>query len=143
MDKFQGKFRISSIRLSNWDYGWNGIYFITICTNQRIPFLGKISEAKMELSPIGYHAFNDWMEIPNHFKFIELDSFIIMPNHVHGILQFDKDYDGRYELKPLTGTNRQFNQGKSTLSSVIGAYKSAVSKHVHLINLNFKWQERF
>lgn len=85
-NKFQNKYRIPSTRLQTWDYSNNGAYFITICTQNRNHFFGNIQNGIMQLSEIGKLAEQYWVEIPNHFPFIELGNFVIMPNHVHGIL---------------------------------------------------------
>lgn len=99
MDRFQNKYLIPSARLQNWDYGSNGAYFITICTKNRECYFGEImnnvpepstNERTMQLSEIGKLAEQFWLEIPNHFSFIELGNFVVMPNHVHGILIIDK-----------------------------------------------------
>lgn len=83
-DKFQNKYRVPSTRLQNWDYRWNGAYFITICTQNRNCFFGEIDNGKMQLLPVGIIADLLWHEIKNHAKNIELDAFVVMPNHVHG-----------------------------------------------------------
>jgi len=80
------KYRIGSKRLKGYDYTSPGKYFITICTKNKIPYFGKIENGEMELSYCGEIAEKFWLEIPNHFPLIELDEFIIMPNHMHGIL---------------------------------------------------------
>jgi len=85
-DKFLNKYRIPSARLQTWDYGNDGAYYITICTNGRIQYFGEITCGEMILNGTGKLAERFWSEIPNHFPFIELDNFVIMPNHVHGIL---------------------------------------------------------
>jgi len=86
MDKFRNKYRIPSARLQPWDYRWAGAYFITICTANRIHYLGEIENRKMVLSPIGVLADVFWHEIKNHAQNVELGAFVVMPNHVHGIL---------------------------------------------------------
>ena len=88
-DKFQNKYRIPSARLQNWDYGSEGNYFITICTHSRKNYFGEIMP-DMNLSSIGELAARYWLEIPTHFPFIELGNFVVMPNHVHGILIIHK-----------------------------------------------------
>jgi len=150
MERFHDKYRIPSTRLQNWNYGWNGIYFITLCTAGHEQSLGNISTGKMSLSEIGQIAQSYWFEIPQHFEFIELDAFVVMPNHIHGILIISKKDDGRYDPSPINpppylsqGQNRFRNQGKNTLFSIIGSYKSIVSKHAHRIYQGFDWQERF
>lgn len=84
--KFQNKYRIESARLHNWDYRSDGSYFITICTKNRDHFFGDIQNGNMILTEIGQLAYQFWKEIPDHFSSIELGNFVIMPNHVHGIL---------------------------------------------------------
>lgn len=88
--KYQNKYRIASIRAQWWDYGWNGAYFITICTKNREHFFGEIKNKKMILSPLGAIADVLWHGIPHHSKFAELGDFVVMPNHIHGILIIDK-----------------------------------------------------
>ena len=85
-EKFQNKYRIPSARLQYWDYGWNAAYFITICTKDRACVFGEIKNGSMNLSGIGIIADVLWYEIKNHAKDIELGEFIVMPNHIHGII---------------------------------------------------------
>ena len=87
MKKFNNKYRIPSARLQNWDYGNNGAYFITICTKNRICFFGEGLHEKIET---GIIAEKIWFEIPKHFPFVELDRFVVMPNHIHGIIIINK-----------------------------------------------------
>lgn len=179
MDKFKNKYRIQSTRLQNWDYGWNAGYFVTICTANRECYFGEIQNNKMVLSKLGVIADILWFEIENHAQNVELDAFVVMPNHIHGIIvlnnfildddktkiddvddcetnDFDTNVGTRHALslqspKPpqptssvqIIGQQRFQNQGKNTLSSIIGAYKSAVSKHAHRLGFDFAWQSRF
>lgn len=84
--KFQHKYRIPSARLQQWNYGWDAAYFITICTRDRECFFGSVVNAVMHLSAIGIIADVLWYEIKNHAKNIELGEFVVMPNHIHGIV---------------------------------------------------------
>ncbi len=90
MDKFQNKYRIPSARLQTWDYASKGSYFITICTKNREHYFGEIVDGisgfEMQLNAIGELAEQFWVEIPIHFPFITLGNFVVMPNHIHGIL---------------------------------------------------------
>jgi len=86
MDKYQNKYRIGSARLKKWDYRNDATYFITICTQGRECFFGGITDGKMNLSAIGIIADVLWYEITNHAKNVELGAFVVMPNHIHGIL---------------------------------------------------------
>ena len=159
-EKFKGKYRIASARLQSWDYGSDGIYFITVCTGDRNHFFGEITQDKMVLSHIGIIADVLWYEIKNHAKNIELGEFVVMPNHVHGILILDNPGDHHYSDKPRRdkaclvsttngidrnsiGKNRFQNQGKNTISSIVGGYKSAVTKHARRLGFDFYWQSRF
>jgi REP element-mobilizing transposase RayT len=85
-DKFKNRYRIPSARLLNWDYSSNAAYIITICTADRKHYLGTIVNTKMKLSSIGEFAYKCWLETPNHFPHFYLEEFVVMPNHVHGIL---------------------------------------------------------
>ena len=80
-----------TIRLKNYDYSKAGLYFITICTQNRDCMFGEITDGKMELSRIGKMAEKSWLEIPQHFPQVVLHDFVIMPNHVHGIIEITTD----------------------------------------------------
>ena len=75
-----------SIRLPEYDYSQAGAYFITICTHQREYIFGNIVDGEMKLNELGQIAFEQWQQIPERFGSIELDAFVIMPNHIHGII---------------------------------------------------------
>ena len=92
-DRYKNKYRIPSARWSEWDYGSNAAYFVTICTAHRERFFGEIVQGEMQLSEIGLIAQEYWLRIPSHFPFVVLDAFVIMPNHVHGIIVINK-HDG-------------------------------------------------
>jgi len=85
-EKFRNRYRIPSARLQSWNYSWNGAYFITICTQDKKHYFGEIADRRMQLSHIGILADILWYEIKSHAKNTELGEYIIMPNHVHGIL---------------------------------------------------------
>ena len=130
-------------RLQTWNYGWPGVYFITICTKNRIHYFGEIENGKMILSPVGVIADILWYEIKNHAKNVELGAFVVMPNHVHGIITITANpargpgVGTGHALSALSGT------GKNTISSMVGGYKSAVSKHAHRLGYEMEWQARF
>ena len=90
MKKFQNKYRIPSARLQSWDYGSDGYYFITICTAHMEHYFGEIHDGEMIHNELGKIADKYWEEIPVHFPFVELGNYVVMPNHVHGILIIDK-----------------------------------------------------
>lgn len=182
MDRFQNKYRILSSRLQNWDYCWAGAYFITICTKDRENYFGNITKGEMQLSGAGILGNVFWYEIKNHAKNVELGAFVVMPNHVHGILilngengngnnnvidigngnnmgnvvgnvetghalslqpQPQPQSQSSHQTEKTIGQQRFQNIGKNTVSSIIGSYKSAVTKHANRLGYELKWQERF
>lgn len=157
-DKFQNKYRIPSARLPNWDYRWNAAYFVTICTQNRECYFGNVVNDKMQLSEIGHIAQSYWQEIPKHFPFVLLDAFIIMPNHMHGIIVIDKQDNAIVEtlqvktlqVKTLHATSLPIpkkmafiSPKQGSLSTIIRSYKSAVTKNARQIHADFAWQSRF
>ena len=180
VEKFRNKYRIPSARLQNWNYGWNAVYFVTICTKNREHYFGSINNECITLSNVGVIANLLWHEIKSHAKNITLGEFVVMPNHVHGILMIsgndeniaigndengDENGDGDVEtrhalslqsqsqsqsskscsiiIQKTIGQQRFQNQGRNTLSSIVGSYKSAVTKHAHRLGFAFEWQPRF
>jgi len=79
----------------------NAAYFITICTAKRKHYFGQITNGKMNLSEQGKMANQYWIEIPDHFSFVFLDEFVVMPNHMHGIIIIDKP--GNNDIENVTG----------------------------------------
>ncbi len=78
-----------AFRLREYDYSQDGYYFVTACTKNRKCFFGKITGGKMVLNAIGQIAREFWLKIPGHFPFVQLGNFVVMPNHIHGIIIID------------------------------------------------------
>ena len=134
MSKFKNKYRNESTRLKNWDYGSNGNYFVTICTKNMehyfgdiarivpiVPFVGMQNFASLQTeqsgqlcehhyTQIGQIAFDFWKEIPNHFPFVILDEFIIMPNHVHGIIAINKTVHEKWQPNKFGPQSQNLDQ---------------------------------
>lgn len=85
-EKYQNRYRIASARAAWWDYSRDGAYFVTICTDQRVHCFGHIDNGTMHLSPEGQLARDTWLLIPEQFDFADLAAFVIMPDHLHGII---------------------------------------------------------
>src|SRR3989338_9055167 len=83
---FKNKYRIKSTRLKHWDYSSDGGYFVTICTKNRECVFGDIKNGEMELSIIGKIVSDEWIKTKNIRKNVELDEWVIMPDHFHGIV---------------------------------------------------------
>jgi putative transposase len=75
-----------SIRLKGYDYAQPGAYFVTICVRERECALGDVKDGKMALSDAGHIVQACWDDLPTHYPHVELDAFIVMPNHVHGVI---------------------------------------------------------
>ncbi len=121
-------------RLKNYNYSRNGWYFITICTKNRTKFFGKIvgtgHDRSMILNKCGEIVKQCWLEIPNHFRNVLLDEYIIMPNHVHGIVIIRNNHSTpQYQKLPV----------------IVGSFKSATSKYIRQFKNynNFSWQKSF
>ncbi|BDD11929.1 hypothetical protein FUAX_43610 (plasmid) [Fulvitalea axinellae] len=143
-DKFRNKYRIPSTRLQQWDYRWNASYFVTICTQNKAHYFGDVRNGNMSLSPVGVLADILWHETIYHAQSIELGAFVVMPNHIHGILTLGKGRVQDDKPKAICpGQARHGNVEANSLSSIIGSYKSAVSKHARRMGLEFAWQPRF
>jgi len=111
----------------------------------------------MELSSVGVLADVFWHEIPHHAQNVELGAFVVMLNHVHGILILNSDTVAVETVETghalfllflhdaeLTPEQQLFrNQGKNTISSIAGSYKSAVTKHANRLGFESGWQVRF
>lgn len=91
MTLYKNKYRSESARAQWWDYGWAAAYFVTICTKDRRHYFGEVNDGKMNLTPVGAIADVLWYEIKNHANHVELDEFVVMPNHIHGILVLNID----------------------------------------------------
>ena len=125
-------------RLRNYDYSQNGMYFITICAKDRFECFGEIKNGRMILNNPGKIAENLFLKIPNHFSSAFLDEFVIMSNHIHGIIEINV---GNAYMRSL-----QSDRSKMLLSKVIHGYKSSVTREFNRLkkyNVDFKWQKSF
>jgi len=151
MEKFKNKYTIKSSRLQGYDYSQNGMYFVTICTKDREHFFGEVKNETMNLSDVGKIANQFWQEIPKHFPFVNLDEFIVMPNHMHGIIEICNESNAcRDEALPRLYSGRypkmsEISPKPKSLSVIIGSFKSVVSKisNKKSSNIYFYWQSRF
>jgi putative transposase len=139
-------------RMKKWDYSSNGWYFITICVHQHKCVFGNISNKKMNCNNWGKIAHECWQQIPIHFPDVEIEQFVIMPNHVHGIvvLKNDKMNDNVgnkyiYSLTKKETTKKLKHRNMMQLSKIIATYKAAVTRKINKIpsNYYFKWQSSF
>lgn len=157
MGKSHHTYRNVSLRAQWWDYGWEGAYFITICTKDRRHFFGEIQKGKMKLSAAGILAETFWKAIPHHFEGVELGEFVIMPDHMHGILILVGSVVGsmgivesRLIATPqsppqkaggITGMKNPMLH--NNVSRMIRWYKSRCSFEIRKEDPGFGWQSRF
>jgi len=100
MKKFKDKYNIKSMRAAWHDYGADGLYFITIHTAGPSFYFGDVRNKKTILSDSGLISKKCWLEIPIHFPYARLGEFIIMPNHIHGIIKIQKEPKNAKTISP-------------------------------------------
>ncbi|MFH1395246.1 MAG: transposase [Candidatus Omnitrophota bacterium] len=125
-------------RLKKYDYSLAGYYYVTLCTHGRREIFGGIENYEMKINQYGKIVERVWLQIPEHCSNVELGEFIVMPNHIHGIMIINNP----------VGTGHALSSNKNTknnnLSVIIGSFKSAASKQINqLNNMSFKWQRSF
>lgn len=121
-----------SIRLKGYDYASGGAYFVTIVTQGRACVFGEIFNEEMHLNEYGVIVQKWWNEIRIHFPNVETDVFVIMPNHVHGIITINDESRGEV-LSPHNEQNQNYPRS-STLGQIIAYFKYQSSKEVNFID---------
>ncbi len=123
-----------SLRLPWYDYSSKGAYFVTINSHHRKPLFGEIQNGKMILSKAGIIAVHQWRKIPKYMPNVEIDQFVIMPDHMHGIIIFTNHivHAGAVHEPPLHEPHPQPRRIMG-LPRIIGHYKMISSKHINLL----------
>ena len=122
-------YRRRSIRLPRFDYTQQGAYFVTMCTLNRDCLFGEIVNREMRLNDIGRVAQMMWEEIPTHFPQVETDAYVVMPNHVHGVIVIAGPNVGVSHASPLP--QRPSGPPRRSIGAIVGSYKSAVSRRIN------------
>ncbi|HRP02760.1 MAG TPA: transposase [Candidatus Kapabacteria bacterium] len=121
-----------SIRLKGYDYAQAGLYFITICCQNRANLFGHIENGKMILNDAGIMVENEWLKLPERYKNIQLHEYVVMPNHFHAILEINTQNENI-----TVGATKN-----KTVGDMVGAFQSIVTvKYIHGVKQN-NW-ERF
>ena len=160
-EKYQGKYRIASARASWHDYRC-GTYFVTICTKDREHYFGEIENdengnQRMKLSQIGEIADECWRAIPQHFPHVQIPLWVVMPDHIHGIVIIDdfvetqniaslhdNETDQTQNFASLHDNEpNKFGPQSKNLASVIRGFKIGVTKFARQNNIPFAWQSRY
>ena len=161
-----------SIRLQGYDYSSEGLYFITICCHNKVCLFGHVMNGEMVLNEYGQVAFNEWMKTPEIRPNVELGEFIVMPNHIHGIIRITRrgeshspniesnssDFggDSRGVLNtPDFGDDNKMGESVSpqrysprlrgpsqTIGAIVRGYKSAVTKQLNALGVGRKVWQR-
>ena len=136
-----------SIRLQGYDYSQNGAYFITLCTHNRECLFGQIQNGQMILNEYGKMVEQCWNNLSNHYDNIELDAYVIMPNHFHGIILITDNVDNVdnvrairelpihelpiLELPRQQQKQRQQQRRKMLLPKIVGRFKTNSAKQIN------------
>jgi putative transposase len=136
-----------SIRIKEFDYAQPGGYFVTIVTYQRDYIFGNIVNEEIQLNAFGKIADECWRAIPDHFRNVELGAYIVMPNHVHGIIVINETgmatnsspFVGARHASPLPRGVKPHSIG-----AIVGSFKSAVTKRIgRELNATGIWQRNY
>lgn len=143
--------------MTTWNYGWEALYFITICTHNRLHYFGKINKGSMLLSEIGNIVDIEWQKTVEMRPDMNLDisTYVIMPNHFHAIVGIGQNKynsrlvsdngsrDAMHCVSTENNHENQFGPQSKNLASIVRGFKSAVTKQAKLIDASFAWQARF
>lgn len=141
-----------SIRLRHYDYSQAGAYFVTICTRDRQCLFGEVVENEMRLNQSGKTVARVWHSLPERFPEIELDAFVVMPNHFHGILMIPyrlshQDYSGRNELRPYARKDEPeaaSSAGNPHLGELVRILKAVSTRQIRQMGYGlFAWQRNY
>ena len=150
-EKFQNKYRIKSARATWHDYR-SGAYFITICVKNHEHYFGEIENGVVKLSEIGKNTTENLQNINNHYPYVEIPLFVVMPNHIHAIVLIDGDHRRDVARNVSTEMTTKPNENKkmveiakhqSLLCVAMRGFKSAVTKFANKNGIDFAWQTRF
>jgi REP element-mobilizing transposase RayT len=130
-----------SIRLPNYDYTQPGEYFITIVTYKRDLLFGEIVNEEMRLNDFGKIADECWREIPNHFPNVELGAYVVMPNHMHGIIII---HDARGTIYRAPSQEQFQKPVAGSIPTIVRTYKAAVTRRIGCEhNITGIWQRNY
>jgi putative transposase len=126
---------VPSARRLGWDYRWAGVYAVTVCVHDRVCCLGRVDGTDVALSAEGQIVASEWRRIPKVHPGVTLDDWVLMPDHLHGILIFTRDRNDVAEPGRWTA---------GSLGAVIGQFKMRTTKRIRARRQpDFAWQERF
>ena len=132
-DKSQTRPSRRSRRLSGWDYAQPSAYFVTVCTHGRQHLFGSVTDDEMALSDFGLIAQEEWLASERIRREVELDVFIIMPNHMHAVVWILPPAGDPYGLAPTSPKADKAADGPAakSLGALMAGYKSAVTRRIN------------
>jgi putative transposase len=126
-----------SIRLRDFDYSQIGAYFVTICTYKKANWFGEIEDGEVRLNKFGLIINAEWLKTTEIRTGINIDSFIVMPNHLHGIIVIAEQSGATRRVAPTSLRS-------GSLGSIIGQFKSKATKTIRRNGLgDFRWQRNY
>lgn len=166
---FKGKYKTDSCRLSGWNYAEGGWYYVTVCAEGKKAMFGKVENEKMHLFAAGVLAEKYWKEIPERFENARLSEFVIMPNHMHGIIVLSGDEvgagaevkrvnvetafmpsqtrrDAINRVSTISAALKRHNpmQSSHSLSKIVRWFKGRTTYEVNKVGIKgFAWQDGF
>lgn len=130
--------------MQHWDYSSDGEYFVTICTKNRKEYFGEIRNGIMGLNEMGCIVNKFWVNTLNHFDNIELGEYVIMPNHIHGIIIIQHPVETIHESSLRVMDIKQ--RRKMLIPKIIGRFKMQSAKYINLLINNVGkpiWQQNY
>jgi REP element-mobilizing transposase RayT len=147
MNLFKNKFHVESSRLKNWDYSTPWWYYVTICTKDMHCWFGEIKNGNIILNGLGEVIDEEWNKTKEIRTNVDLDYYVIMPNHFHGIIIIKDVETSRRDVskkKEMDHRSVSTNLKPNSLGSIIGQFKSICTKRIKRLGFEkFKWQTRF
>jgi len=145
---YQNKYRVESARLCDWDYRARGWYFVTICAHKRASIFGEIADGEVQLFRVGQIAKSELQSVHTHYNNVQIDSFVVMPNHVHAIVAIDGEHcfspNPEIFVPAVVHKRGPTPPEHGSLSAIIRSYKAGVTRRCHELSLGqVVWQSRF
>jgi len=126
-----------SIRLDGYDYGQSGAYFVTICTHNRVCLFGEVIDGRMRLNECGRIALNEWRLTPHVRPNVRLDAHVVMPNHVHGVVDIvrrsetDRERCRGVSQHAPTGETDELRTPSQTIGAIVRGFKGAATRRIN------------
>lgn len=135
-----------SIRLKGYDYSNTGVYFITLCTYKRECLFGEIIDGRMQLNQFGEIVAEEWLKSAKIRREIELDNWVVMPNHFHAIVIIDRAQSSEWHSPLLNPKSNKIQMKPRSLSSLMTGFKSSVTRRINQARNNPEypvWQRNY